>query len=115
MATGKRLHQLVDEAERKRVLSVWRPHDPSSEYCPRFGRVAVEMGHVSAGQVEEALAIQVEDARAGRHHRVIGAILFGQGWMTPGQIEQVLNEMARRRMIGADFPVAPAEGHEVIA
>lgn len=115
MDIWKRLRQVVNGVERKRIMSVWRPNDPSSEYCPRFGKLAVELGYVTDTQVEQALAIQVEDARAGLNHRVIGAILFELGWMAPGEIEQVLNEMARRRMIGAGFPVSVEEGHEVIA
>ncbi len=115
MTVWKSLCQVMSGAERKRVMSVWRPNDPSSEYCPRFGKLAVELGYVTESQVEQALDIQVSDARCGRNHRVIGAILFEQGWMTPGQIEQVLNEMARRRMIGAGFPVPPEEEREVIA
>jgi len=64
---------------------------PSDKYCPRFGHLAVELGYVTPEQLKEALGEQVDDNLSGRPHRILGAIFFDRGWMTPGQIEEVLN------------------------
>jgi len=60
-----------------------------SQHCLRFGELAVKMGFISPGQLESALAWQEEESRA-NHHRVLGLILFDEGWIETGQIEQVL-------------------------
>ena len=62
-------------------------------YCSRFGKIAVESGFLVAEQLQQALREQVDDNLADRPHRVIGAICFEHGWMTPVQIEDVLNTM----------------------
>jgi len=68
---------------------------PSDKYCPRFGHLAVEMGYVTPQQLKEALSEQVDDNLSGRQHRILGAIFFDRGWMTPGQIDEVLNRLFR--------------------
>lgn len=62
------------------------------EYCKRFGQIAVERGFLTPGQLKEALAEQVDDDLARRHHRLLGEILFEKNWMTANQIESVLDE-----------------------
>lgn len=71
----------------------------TKQYCPRFGQLAVELGFVTATQVRQALLEQWDDQKAGRPHRVLGAIFFAHSWMTPGQIDRVLNELFRRRQV----------------
>ncbi|GAB4180832.1 MAG: hypothetical protein Tsb0017_24900 [Geothermobacteraceae bacterium] len=66
---------------------------PSERYCPRFGQLAVRLGYVTPEQLKQALSEQVDDNLAGRPHRILGTIFFEHGWMTPGQIEEVLNLM----------------------
>jgi hypothetical protein len=66
---------------------------PGEKYCPRFGLMAVEMGYVTPDQLKLALGEQVDDDLSGRHHRILGAIFFDQGWMTAGQVNQVLNRL----------------------
>ncbi|RMF45577.1 MAG: hypothetical protein D6751_07065 [Deltaproteobacteria bacterium] len=66
---------------------------PSERYCPRFGQLAVRLGHVTPEQLKQALSEQVDDNLAGRPHRILGTIFFEHGWMSPGQIEEVLNLM----------------------
>lgn len=66
---------------------------PSEKYCPRFGQLAVEMGFVTPGQLKQALGEQVDDNLSGQRHRILGAIFFDHGWMTPGQIDEVLNRL----------------------
>ena len=65
----------------------------SDKYCQRFGCLAVEMGFSTGDQVKEALSEQVEDNIATRPHRLMGRILLDKGWITPQQIEVVLNEL----------------------
>lgn len=60
-----------------------------NQHCLRFGELAVKMGFVSPAQLEAALAKQDEENQS-NHHRVIGLILFDEGWITTAQIEQVL-------------------------
>lgn len=80
----------------------------TQQYCPRFGQLAVEFGFVTATQVRQALLEQWDDRRAGRPHRVLGAIFFAHNWMTPGQIDRVLNELFRRRLAQEAQPFSQA-------
>jgi hypothetical protein len=63
----------------------------SKHYCLRFGKIAVDMGFVTAKQLNVALAEQVEYHYFNRHHRLIGNILFEHGWITNKQIDIVLD------------------------
>jgi hypothetical protein len=65
----------------------------SEKYCPRFGRIAIEKGLVTAEQVKEALSEQVDDELANRPHRLVGRVLLDKGWITPQQIDEVLTEL----------------------
>jgi hypothetical protein len=65
----------------------------SSRYCSRFGKMAVEMGFVTADQLKEALVEQFDDEISGRPHRLIGRILFEHGWITLKQIDKVLDKL----------------------
>lgn len=67
-------------------------------YCSRFGKIAVENGFISADQLRQALCEQIDENLADHPHRVLGAICFEHGWMTPGQIEEVLNVMFKQKM-----------------
>ncbi len=64
---------------------------------PRFGKIAVDMGFVTAKQLDEALDEQVDDDLSNKPHRLIGSILFVNGWMTKEQIDIVLNELFRKK------------------
>ncbi len=63
----------------------------SKHYCLRFGKVAVDMGFVTAKQLNVALAEQVEENYFNGQHRPIGSILFEHGWITNKQIDIVLD------------------------
>lgn len=65
----------------------------SERLCIRFGIIAVEMGFVTSQQIKSALSEQVDDEISGKSHRLIGKILFEHGWMTPEQIDQVMNQL----------------------
>ncbi len=59
----------------------------------RFGKIAVDMGFITAEQLKEAITEQVEDDLADKPHRPIGKILLENGWITKEQIDIVLNEL----------------------
>ncbi len=65
----------------------------SEKYCVRFAEIAVKKGYVEPHRVKEALSEQLDDNLNDRPHRLIGRILLDKGWMTPQQIEAVLNEL----------------------
>ncbi|MEJ2032657.1 MAG: hypothetical protein P8Y63_06400 [Deltaproteobacteria bacterium] len=67
------------------------------EYCPRFGEIAVELGFITEAQLEDALASQSQEKLSGKEHRLMGTILFENGWMSGPQVDQVLTELFRRR------------------
>jgi len=67
------------------------------KYCSRFGKIAVESGYLTPERLQLALREQVEDDLADRPHRVQEAICFDHGWMTPAQIDAVLNTMFKKR------------------
>ncbi len=65
----------------------------AEQYFPRFGKIAIDMGFVTAKQLKEAIIEQVEDDIADKPHRPIGKILLENGWITKEQIAIVLNEL----------------------
>ncbi len=65
----------------------------SKIYCPRFGKIAVEMGFLTAKQLKDSLAEQAGDDLANKPHKLIGRIFYEKGWITDKQIELVLNEL----------------------
>ncbi|HEY5674118.1 MAG TPA: hypothetical protein VIR78_10455 [Malonomonas sp.] len=69
----------------------------SGPYCSRFGTIAIELGYLNRQQLMQALDEQVDDDLNRRPHRVVGAICFDHGWMTPGEIDRVLNAMFKAR------------------
>lgn len=68
----------------------------SGKYCLRFGQIAVNMKFITEAQLKEALCCQIEEELSGHGHRLLGAILFGKGWMTSDQIEQVMNALLKK-------------------
>ena len=63
----------------------------SKRYSPPFGKIAVDMGFITAEQLTEALAEQAEDSLSNRPHRFIGYILSEHGWIDNEQLGIVLN------------------------
>jgi hypothetical protein len=74
----------------------------SKRYCPRFGTIAVDKGFVTSEQLKEALSKQIEDNLSGKPHRIIGRIFFEEGWITPQQIETVLNVLFKEESAKKD-------------
>jgi hypothetical protein len=64
-----------------------------SQFQNRFGFIAVKKGFITADQLIEAFKIQVMEEIEKEKHRLIGAILFEQGYITLDQIEEVLESM----------------------
>lgn len=68
--------------------------DQGSGSAPkRFGTVAVERGLITPEQLQHALRIQVGENLEQGSHRPIGGILFHQGLLSEGEIQEVLWEM----------------------
>ena len=66
----------------------------------RFGRIAVEKGYITKGQLLDALKIQVEEDLEGMEHRLVGTVLFSMGHLTMEQIIDVL-EVIKEEQAGA--------------
>jgi hypothetical protein len=73
--------------------------DLAIKYALRFGEIAVRKGFISRQQLRESLEEQVsnESYLRLRPRRLIGEILFEQGWMNQNQIEIVLQEIANNK------------------
>jgi hypothetical protein len=69
------------------------------KYAYRFGQIAINMGFIDEGQVDEALANQIafNSSTRLRPQKLIGEILFENGWITFDQIEKVLKEITQER------------------
>lgn len=67
----------------------------ASELCRRFGMIAVQKGFVTLDQVKKAMDDQLEDDMNGRDHRMLGTILYDNGYISESQIEEVLVELRR--------------------
>lgn len=61
----------------------------------RFAMVAVKKGFITKDQALKAITIQFREDMEGRIHRIIGAILVSQGYMTDLQVDKVLLEIIR--------------------
>lgn len=68
----------------------------SIAYGRRFGQIAVNMGFVTREQVKAALAEQItcNSFSRLRPRKLIGEILFENGWITLKQIEKVLEDIS---------------------
>ena len=65
----------------------------AEQYFPRFGKIAIDMGFVTAQQLKEAITEQVDDDLADKPHSPIGKILLENSWITKEQIAIVLKEL----------------------
>ncbi|MGD8893738.1 MAG: hypothetical protein PVJ20_11030 [Desulfobacterales bacterium] len=59
----------------------------------RFGAVAVEKGFITLENLYEAIKIQILENLDGSNHRLIGQILWEQGYIKTEQINEVLKTM----------------------
>lgn len=68
----------------------------SQKYCPRFAKIAVDKGFITAEQAKKALAEQMDDDLANKPHRLIGRILLEKGLLTALQIEKILTDLLKK-------------------
>ena len=70
--------------------------DHSIRYARKFGQIAVNRGFINIEQVNEALTEQMSLNSFGRlrPRKLIGEILFENGWITLQQIEIILKEIS---------------------
>jgi hypothetical protein len=61
----------------------------------RFGTMAVEKGFVTEEQLFEAMKVQIENDIEGLEHRLIGSILYGLGFITIQQVNEVLDTLGK--------------------
>lgn len=68
-------------------------------YARRFGELAVTMGFISRAQVEDALSEQQFYSAISRvrPRKLIGEILFENGWITLRQVEAVLEALTKEK------------------
>jgi hypothetical protein len=67
----------------------------TGEHCHRFGTIAVHKGFVSLEDVKSAIGEQIDDDINGREHRLLGSILYENGFLTEDQIDTVLQELKK--------------------
>jgi hypothetical protein len=65
-------------------------------YEKQFGIIAIEKGFISTEKLIETLRIQVEEEIQYKTHRLIGEILLDKGYITPTQIQDVLDGIFSR-------------------
>ena len=65
-------------------------------YEKQFGIIAIEKGYISAENLIETLKLQVEEEIENKTHRLIGEILLDKGYITPTQIQDVLDVIFSR-------------------
>ncbi|MDH3357896.1 MAG: hypothetical protein OET81_02975 [Desulfobacteraceae bacterium] len=59
----------------------------------RFGAVAIDKGFITLENLIEAMKIQILENLQGIDHRLIGQILWEEGYIKTEQIDEVLKSM----------------------
>jgi hypothetical protein len=59
----------------------------------RFGAVAIDKGFITLENLIEAMKIQIRENLDGSDHRLIGQILWEEGYITTEQINEVIGSM----------------------
>jgi hypothetical protein len=59
----------------------------------RFGALAVEKGFITVEQLIKAMDIQIFENLQEEKHRLIGDILFEEGFITKKQIDEMLGSL----------------------
>ena len=59
----------------------------------RFGAVAIDKGFITLENLIEAMKIQILENLQGLDHRLIGQILWEEGYLKTEQINEVLKSM----------------------
>ncbi len=71
----------------------------SRQYCPLFGKIAVDLGFITEEQLDEATAQQIEEGLFNNNQRHIGNILSQHGWITDDQIDIVVFELFEQNQL----------------
>jgi len=58
-----------------------------------FGAVALRLGLTTKEELEEALAIQKEEDKMGKQHRLLGLIMLEMGYLTTTELIDVLRHI----------------------
>lgn len=66
---------------------------PEGKLDKRFGAVAIDKGFITLENLIEAMKIQILENMDGSDHRLIGQILWEEGFMDSEQINEVLRSM----------------------
>jgi hypothetical protein len=61
--------------------------------CHKFVMIAIRKGFITPEQAKTALAEQMDEDLANKHHRLIGGVLLDKGWITRQQVEFGLTEL----------------------
>ena len=67
----------------------------TGDHCHRFGAIAVHKGFVSLEEVKATIGEQIDDDINGREHRLLGTILFDNGFITEYQVDVVLADLRK--------------------
>ena len=67
--------------------------DKIEHYEKQFGIIAIEKGYITAEKLIETLKMQVEEEIENKTHRLIGEILLDKEYITPTQIQDVLDSI----------------------
>ena len=59
----------------------------------RFGAVAIDKGFITLENLIDAMKIQIRENLDGSEHRLIGQILWEEGYLDSDQINEVLKSM----------------------
>lgn len=59
----------------------------------RFGALAIDKGYITLEHLIEAMKIQILENLQGLDHRLIGQILWEEGYLKTEQINEVLESM----------------------
>jgi aspartate 1-decarboxylase len=66
---------------------------PEGMLDKRFGSVAIDKGFITLENLIEAMKIQILENLDGSDHRLIGQILWEEGYIKTEQINEVLESM----------------------
>ncbi len=75
--------------------------DPGGQPTENFGSIAIKLGFITKSQLEDAVRIQSEAAKAGLRKR-LGEVLIESGFLSQEQMARILKNQVARKRIG-DF------------
>ena len=61
-----------------------------------FGKILIERGLITQGQLDQCLKLQAAEVDVGRSRRGLGDLMIELGFLTKAQLDQALGEQRRR-------------------